>query len=151
MNGQAVALIDVASPAGEVIEAQWLARAEAVHRELRPQLPADYAAKMARVFAGGGRMAIAAVGDEVAGVAVYRLVENTCYGLHLYVDDLVTAEVRRSAGIGHALLDHLQSCARRMKCAAMILDSGTQRQRAHAFYFRAGYSIVSFHFSKPLK
>ena len=34
----------------------WLARAEALHRQLRPALPVDYAAKMQRVFAGGARV-----------------------------------------------------------------------------------------------
>ena len=34
---------------------------EAAHRQLRPQLPADYAGKMQRVFSQGGRMVLAAL------------------------------------------------------------------------------------------
>jgi len=147
-------IIDVTDAAGRVVEPRWLARAEGVHRQLRPHLPADYAAKMKRVFAGGGRMAVAAeagVGNEsVLGVAVHRVHENTAEGVKMYVDDLVTDETRRSRGVGHALMQHLQGMARAAGCAEYTLDSGTHRQQAHKFYFREGMVITSFHFKKTL-
>jgi hypothetical protein len=46
-----------------VLEPDWLARAEPVHRELRPDLPGDYAQTMQRIVADGGDMA-AAVADD---------------------------------------------------------------------------------------
>ena len=95
---------------------------------------------MQRVFAGGGRMCVAADGDGVVGVAVYRIYENTVSGVQMYVDDLVTDDTQRSSGIGAALLDHLQKLARRAGCRAFTLDSGTQRQQAHKFYFREGWT-----------
>lgn len=149
MNG--IELVDVNAADGSVVEPDWLARAEAVHRELRPHLPEAYAAKMARVFAGGGRMLLATTAEQVLGLAVYRIIENTAYGLHLYVDDLVTTALHRSSGVGHVLLRYLEARARDRHCHALVLDSGTQRQQAHRFYFREGFTIVSFHFSKPLK
>ena len=84
------------------------------------------------------------------GVAVYRVGENTFEGLHLYVDDLVTDENLRSRGVGRALMEHLQGLARAADCEAFTLDSGTQRQQAHNFYFREGMVVSSFHFRKPL-
>jgi hypothetical protein len=36
-------------------------------------------------------------------------------------------------------------------CDTFALDSGTQRQQAHKFYFREGLTIPAFHFSKSLK
>jgi GNAT superfamily N-acetyltransferase len=143
-------IVDVTDAEGAVLEREWLGRAEAVHRQLRPQLPSDYAAKMLRVFAGGGRLCVAARGDAVVGVAVYRIHENTFDGRQLYVDDLVADEARRSEGVGEALLEHLQKLARASDCRTVTLDSGTQRQRAHRFYFRHGWTIVGFHFSKPM-
>jgi GNAT superfamily N-acetyltransferase len=137
---------DVNDETGKIIAPVWLARAEAVHRQLRPQLPADYAAKMERVFAGGGRMCVAAHGEEVVGVAVYRIHESTFAGLHMYVDDLVTDETKRSTGVGKALLDHLQGLARDFACETFTLDSGTQRVQAHKFYFREGLAVTAFHF-----
>lgn len=143
-------LIDVTDADGAVIATDWLARAEAVHRQLRPYLPADYAAKMRRVFAGGGRMRIAADGEQVQGVAVWRVVENTADGRFVYIDDLVTAEMSRSTGVGRALFRSIEDSARAVGCDKLTLDSGTQRQRAHTFYFREGMTISSFHFGKPL-
>lgn len=147
----ALKIIHVNDSNGNVAEPAWLARAETVHRQLRPQMPEDYAAKMHRVFADGGRLCVAVRDDEVVGVAVYRIYENTFDGVQMYVDDLIADETRRSQGIGKALLHHLQEVARRMGCVAFTLDSGTQRQQAHKFYFREGMVVASFHFAKPLR
>jgi GNAT superfamily N-acetyltransferase len=69
----------------------------------------------------------------------------------MYVDDLVTDETRRSTGVGHALMEHLQDIARAAGCEQYTLDSGTHRQQAHKFYFREGMVISSFHFKKLMK
>lgn len=142
-------LIDVTGPDGRVAHPDWLARSETVHRQLR-EFRDPYASAMARVFAGGGRMRVAVVGGEVAGVAVYRVHENTHAGLLMYVDDLVTDDARRSAGVGAALLASLESSARELGCRLFSLDSGTQRRRAHAFYLRERMEITAFHFTKSL-
>ena len=146
-----IRIVEVTDGAGAVAAPDWLAKAETVHRQLRTALPADYEGKMKRVFAGGARMCVAAEGDSVRGVAVYRIVENTFEGLHLYCDDLVTDERERSKGVGRALMEHMQKLARAAGCEAYTLDSGTQRQQAHKFYFREGMVVTSFHFRKPLK
>lgn len=146
-----IRIIDVNDAAGNVIAPEWLAKAEPVHRQLRPQLPADYAGKMRRVFNDGARMCVAVRGDGVVGVAVHRIHENTFDGVQMYVDDLVADESQRSRGIGKALMDHLQEQARDSGCQAFNLDSGTQRTQAHKFYFREGMVVNSFHFGKSLK
>lgn len=143
-------MIEITDVSGGIVRAMWLERAEAVHRELRSALPADYRTKMQRVFEGGGRMVVAAEGNAVAGLAVWRVYENTAIGVHLYVDDLVTSEARRSLGVGHALVQWLEQRARELSCVALVLDSGTQRTRAHRFYFREGMAVVCFNFSKDL-
>src|SRR3954464_7438404 len=102
MSG-AIRIVDINDAAGAIVEPDWLARAEAVHRQLRPQLPIDYTPKMQRVFAGGARLCVAVRDDAVVGVAVYRTHENTFDGVQMYVDDLVAAETQRSQGIGRAL------------------------------------------------
>lgn len=144
-------VIEVTDARGALVAPDWLTKAERVHRQLRPALPADYAAKMQRVFAGGGRMCIAAEGEVVLGVTVYRIHENTAEGVKMYVDDLVTDETQRSRGVGRTLLNHLQDVARKASCEQFTLDSGTHRQQAHKFYFREGMVIASFNFKKPLK
>lgn len=143
--------IAVTDDAGSVIEPEWLARAEPVHRQLRPQLPADYAGRLARVFANGARLAVVADGEVVVCVAVWRLIENTYEGRRLYVDDLVSDETRRSQGAGKLVLDWLEGRARALGADVLALDSGVQRARAHRFYFREGLHISSFSLKKVLK
>ncbi len=138
-------LVDLRAP-----DLTWLARSERVHRLLRPQLPLDYAAKMARVYAAGGRMVIAAEGETVLGLAVWRSAENTFAGTYMYIDDLVTDDTRRSSGVGRAVLRRCEDIARELGCAEIVLDSGTQRVDAHRFYFRERYAVHAFNFSKRL-
>jgi len=144
-------IVEINDESGAVVEPEWFDRAESVHRQLRTALPADYAGKMRRVFAGRARMCVAVEGEDVVGVAVYRVYENTFQGKQLYVDDLVTDESRRSTGVGRALLSYLEGKARGAGLENLALDSGTQRQQAHKFYFREGMVVTSFHFGKRLK
>jgi GNAT superfamily N-acetyltransferase len=142
-------IIEITDTGGGVVQPQWLARAESVHRQLRPQLPAGYPAALAPVFANGGRMVVAAAGEQVLGVSIWRHLRKT-YADTVYVDDLVTDEARRSSGVGRALLAWIERRARELGCTSLSLDSGTQRQQAHKFYFREGMVVPSFHFYKPL-
>ena len=144
-------VIAVTDDAGELREPAWLARAESVHRQLRPQLPPEYAARLQVIFAAGARMALVVDADSVCSVALWRVVENTYEGRRLYVDDLVSDETRRSSGAGKMLLDWLQAKAESLGCDVLALDSGVQRDRAHRFYFREGMHISSFCFRKVLK
>ena len=142
--------VDVTGPAGDLIAPDWLARSESVHRQLRDRLPADYLGRMQSVFANGARMIVAAEGQTVRGLAIWRLIENTYEGRRLYVDDLVTDAAHRSRGIGRFILSTLEARARELRCDVVALDSGTQRTSAHRFYFREGFVIPSFCFRKSL-
>jgi GNAT superfamily N-acetyltransferase len=126
-----------------------LRSAERVHRQLRPHL-GDYLARIREVLGAGAEMAVAVDNGEVRGVTVFRIVERTYSGRELYCDDLVTDESRRSTGVGHALMQYMERICRERACDTFALDSGTQRQRAHRFYFREGMTIPSFHFVKKV-
>ena len=101
-------IIRITDDKRQLIEPQWLARAESVHRQLRPQLAPDYVGKMLAVFASGGEMCVVARDERVVGIAVFRYFENTHVGHKFYVDDLVTDENSRSGGVGHAMLTFLE-------------------------------------------
>jgi GNAT superfamily N-acetyltransferase len=143
-------IVAVTDDQGVVVEPEWVRRAEPVHRQLRPMLPADYAGRLAEVFRSGARMCVAVEGDKVLGVALWRVIENTYEGRRCYVDDLVTDERHRSQGVGKALLGYLESGARKSDCNVLALSSGVQRSDAHRFYFREGMHIPSFDFRKNL-
>ena len=141
-------VVAVTDRQGAVTDPARLAAAEGVHRQLRPQLPADYAGRMRAVFASGAEMAVAEEGGRVLGVAVFRVIEKTHSGRELYCDDLVTDEGARSRGVGRALVDYMDREARSRGCDVLALDSGTQREQAHKFYFREGLTVTAFHFNR---
>lgn len=122
-----------------------------VMAELRPQLRRDAFVPLVRQMASEGyRLAYLRDGTEVVAVAGYRISTNFFLGRHLYLDDLVTSSHRRSAGHGEALIRWLMQEARDNDCEVIDLESGTQRSRAHRFYFRHGFAIDSYHFSRRL-
>ncbi|MDR3323187.1 MAG: GNAT family N-acetyltransferase [Zoogloeaceae bacterium] len=146
-------LLPLTDEAGKLIAPEWLPRLLPVHRQLREKLPSEadaYHARLAAVFASGGRLTLAVDGETVKGLALWRILENTYEGRRLYVDDLVTDAACRSQGVGKALIGWLEAAARQHSCAVLALDSGTQRTQAHRFYFREGFVIPSFCFRKTL-
>ena len=146
-----VNVVPITDAEGAVINADMLVAAEGVHRQLRPHLPADYVSRMKAIFAGGAEMAVAIAGSQVVGITVFRVIEKTFTGRELYCDDLVTDERQRSTGVGHALIAYMEKVGRERQCDVLALDSGTQRQQAHKFYFREQMPITAFHFTKNLK
>ena len=111
----------------------------------------DFVARVMAMQAEGYRLALLEDAGEVVTAAGFRVQQILVSGLTLYVDDLVTAERARSQGHGKRMLDWLIAYAREQGCATFSLDSGTHRQSAHAFYFREGMRISSFHFQLPLR
>ena len=145
-----VEVVAVTDDGGTVVNADLRAQAQVIHRQLRPQLPEDYVGRMKAIFAGGAEMAVARVGPDVVGLTVFRVIEKTFTGRELYCDDLVTDEKRRSTGVGHALMAHMEKVARERQCDVLALDSGTHREQAHKFYFREGLTVTAFRFSRKL-
>jgi GNAT superfamily N-acetyltransferase len=144
-------IISITNAVHDIVELEWLKQSEAVHRQLRPLLPVDYVGRMRDVFGSGADMAVCVRDDKVCGITVFRITEKTFSGRELYCDDLVTDEALRSTGVGHALIRYMETVAAEKGCDFLALDSGTQRQQAHKFYFREGLTVSAFHFSKPVK
>src|SRR5512141_2448322 len=108
-----------------------LARGEALHRELRPHLEADYVAQLERMFAEGAHLVQLVDEGEPRALAVWRLFHTTYCGRRLEVEDLVTASAARSHGYGKTLLGWLEARARAAGCPTITLHSATHRDRAH--------------------
>ena len=144
-------IIAITNAVHDIIELEWLRQSESVHRQLRPLLPPDYVGRIREVFASGADMAVCVRDEKVCGITVFRIIEKTYSGRELYCDDLVTDESMRSTGIGHALMVYMEQVADARGCDCLALDSGTQRQQAHKFYFYEGLTVPAFHFSKSIK
>ncbi len=122
-----------------------------VMSELRPHLQKDtFLEQIREMEKEGFRMAFVEDDGDIVAVAGYRIFNSLFMGKNLYVDDLVTSAVRRSSGFGSQLMDWLRKLAKTEGCQYLHLDSGTQREQAHKFYFREGMTISSFHFAESL-
>lgn len=132
-------------------DAAAIGRCFAVMSELRPALiESEFVPRIEAQQAEGYRLAYLEHEGAVVTVAGFRVYGMLHSGRTLYVDDLVTDAARRSQGHGQAMLHWLIEYARTAGCTSFSLDSGTQRHSAHAFYFREGMRISSFHFHLPL-
>jgi GNAT superfamily N-acetyltransferase len=116
-------------------------------RQLRPHVGAqDFPRRIALQRAQGYRLAFIEIDGDVVAVAGFRIIDMLFSGKTMYVDDLVTDDAHRSQGLGSVMLRWLIELAKAAGCETFSLDSGVQRDRAHAFYFDAGMRISSFHF-----
>ncbi len=82
-----------------------------------------------------------------AGVAVQT---NFYHKRHLYVFDLVTDTEYRSKNYAYEMLDYLEVYAKTAMCENIVLSSGLQRESAHKFYEKNGFSKKSFVFLKEV-
>ncbi|MEO6806181.1 MAG: GNAT family N-acetyltransferase [Edaphobacter sp.] len=122
-----------------------------VMSQLRPLLiAAEFVSRVQAQQAEGYQLASLDYEGVVVSVAGFRFQNMLSSGKTLYVDDLVTDAAARSQGHGEAMLQWLIALAREAGCNTFSLDSGTQRQDAHAFYLRQRMRITSFHFAIPL-
>lgn len=123
-----------------------------VLRQLREHLGSadELLERVRRQEREGYRLLCACSGQRVVGCAGFRRLESLFAGPYLYVDDLVTCEGSRSAGVGRALLGFLRDLCRAEGRTELHLDSGVQRRDAHRFYHREGLTIRSFHFKEEV-
>jgi GNAT superfamily N-acetyltransferase len=135
---------------------QLLIAAHDIFRQLRPHLPTDQKAYIHQIRdicrTGPARMIVAINNDEnkeILGLAVYRATSNIKYSKHIYCDDLVTNENKRSSGVGRCLINYMKNEGEKLGIDQLILDSGCQRGRAHKFYHREGFNINHFGFTIP--
>ena len=140
------ATITATDPAGR---RPLLLEGEALHRQLRPALDADYPAQIERMLAEGARLAQLVDEGEVRAIGLWRVFETTYCGRRLEIEDLVSSEAHRSRGYGAALLRWFDGRAVELGCPTTTLHSAVHRDRAHRFYFREGFHIMGFHFSRP--
>jgi GNAT superfamily N-acetyltransferase len=122
-----------------------------VMSQLRPLLiEEDFFERIKTQQAEGFQLAFLENESAIVSVAGFRIQNMLSSGKTFYVDDLVTDSAARSQGHGEAMLQWLIALAREAGCRTFSLDSGTQRQDAHAFYLRQRLRITSFHFSLGL-
>ncbi|CAF0714739.1 unnamed protein product [Adineta steineri] len=133
---------------------QLLIQAQDVFLQLRPNLSSDQNTYIGQIHhicqTGPARIIVAISNDEkkdILGLAVYRISNNIKYSKHIYCDDLITDENKRSLGVGQSLINFMKNEATKLGLNLIALDSGCQRGRAHKFYHRQGFHIDQFEFT----
>ncbi len=66
------------------------------------------------------------------------------------LDELFVASEYRQHGLGKKLLEKVEALARERNCYRMFIESGYEREAAHAFYEALGYTNYGYHFTKNL-
>ena len=116
--------------------------------QLRPQYNLESLRKQISTQRKNGyQIAYVAEHDDVLCVAGFVISEKLAWGKHIYIDDLVTDEHRRSTGAGAFLIKWFKNYAKENECQQIHLDSGVQKFPAHRFYLRERFKIASHHFS----
>lgn len=127
-----------------------LSEAQNIYRQLRPHLPADRQAYIQQIRSicrtGPSRLIVAMSNNQILGLAMYRVTQNINYSQHIYCDDLVTDEAKRSSGVGRCVINYMKNQAEMLGIDRLTLDSGCQRGQAHRFYYREGFVISQYGF-----
>lgn len=129
----------------QLIECFSLMKVLRSHLELE-----DYLSAVKQQMQDGYKIVCLQAEGQIVSLAGYRISHNLAWGKHLYIDDLVSLETRRSLGYGKRLLEEVIELAKQEGCKQLHLDSGVQGFEAHRFYLREGFKISSHHFSMEL-
>ena len=100
-----------------------------------------------------GRVLVACVDDEVAGVAVLSFVFTLEHaGPAAWLDELYVGESHRARGIGALLVDAALRVARERGCVALDLEVEPGHEAAERLYERLGFRRHRrVHWVRPLK
>jgi ribosomal protein S18 acetylase RimI-like enzyme len=123
-----------------------------VMRELRPHLAGsdEFVERVRRQHRDGYRLLAAWSGEEVVGLAGWRVQETLIRGRFCYVDDLVVRSGGRGAGLGGRLLDAVAEAARTHGLPWLVLDTGLENGLGQRFYFRHGMLPAALRFARPI-
>ncbi|SFP44847.1 GNAT family N-acetyltransferase [Salibacterium halotolerans] len=121
-------------------------------QQLRPRLhEEEYIRAVRRMQKEGYRLFAWKEGKSITAAAGLRFQENLYNGFHMWLDDFVTDERKRSQGIGRKALSDIESFAESQGAELVALSSGLERTLAHSFYEdKMQYSRKSYVFSSPL-
>ena len=89
-------------------------------------------------------------GDTCVAVLGYRVLTDFVHGPHLYLDDLVVDESRRSSGLGAKILAWAEAEAAARKLSGLRLCTGVGNERGIRFYEKNGWAARAFAFKKAV-
>ncbi|WP_026700860.1 GNAT family N-acetyltransferase [Salibacterium aidingense] len=104
-------------------------------KQLRPYLvEQEYINTVRRMQEYGYRLYAWKDSGHYTAAAGLKFQENLYDGFHLWLDDFVTDEKKRSRGIGRQALSDIERFAKQSGAQKVVLSSGLKRAEAHSFY-----------------
>jgi GNAT superfamily N-acetyltransferase len=88
---------------------------------------------------------------ECLGISGFWVQTRFWCGTHIHIDNVVIDSRFRSKGVGKKLMSWIENWGVERGYHFAVLDSYTHNIDSHRFYFREGYVIRGFHFTKDLK
>jgi GNAT superfamily N-acetyltransferase len=88
--------------------------------------------------------------NQVLGVMGVRVLFDLVHGKHLYIDDLVTTEFKRSMGVGSKLLKFSEQLAKSLGCNGLRLCTGIENEKGKSFYEREARLLKSVAYKKTI-
>ncbi|MEM9633769.1 MAG: GNAT family N-acetyltransferase [Pseudomonadota bacterium] len=101
----------------------------------------------------GMTVLVASLNDRLVATLTVVVIPNLTRGCAPYalIENVVTNVDYRGLGFGGQLMEVAKNCAWQAGCYKIMLMSGAQNQKAHAFYERAGFqkSKTGFELRQP--
>ena len=120
-------------------------------KQVNPSLTKAQFTKRLKAMRAQGYRCIAAVENgKYLGISGFWTGTRFWCGKFIDYDNVIVDKSLRSTGIGRKLVAWIEKEARRLGCDMLGLDCYTTSHDAHRFYFREGFIIKGYHFTKSL-
>lgn len=87
-------------------------------------------------------------GETLVGCSGFWISTRFWCGKQLDIDNFVVSDAAQGKGIGRAMTKWLEKKALDERCDLIVLDSYTDSVGTHMFYYKQGYTITGYHFTK---
>lgn len=121
-------------------------------KQLNPEMTEEtFRARLTQMLIQNYRCAAAFNAEgECLGIAGFRAMTRFWCGSHVDLDNVVIDERFRKQGAGKKLIEWIENWGREHGHSFAVLASYTHNIDSHRFYYREGYVIRGFYFTKDL-
>ncbi len=106
--------------------------------------------RLAEMLASHYRVFGLELDGQLVGLCGAWLTTRLYSGRQVELDNVIIQAELRGRGLGTALVEHVEGWARQQGCESVELNTYVTNPLSHKFYFQAGYTILGYHFQKPL-
>ncbi len=129
---------------------EWASMFALIKHQNKEMTKKEFTRLLAEMRPRGYRCIGAYLSGELVGIMGFWISFRFWCRKYIDIDNVVVDEKHRGRGIGRKMLLWVEKEGRRENCQMAVLDSYTTAQKAHRFYFREGYAILGYHFTKYL-